>query len=259
MAVPISTPASTAIVAVPGADADTERLRRKLVLAASYRLFARFGLDEGAAGHITVRDPEHPDRFWVGPFGRYFGAIKPADLLLVDAAGAVVEGTGQVNRAAFCIHSAIHEARPEVEGVAHAHGLYGKAFASLPRLLAPLTQDSCAFYGRQARFDEFSGVVLDRVYGDRIAAALGPGRALILANHGHLTAASSLEAAVWWFIAMERSFQAELIARAAGEPVEIDPADAAVTADQHTEEYALLCFGALWERIAAEQPDLYQG
>jgi ribulose-5-phosphate 4-epimerase/fuculose-1-phosphate aldolase len=260
MVVPLSIPD---IVAEPGADLATERRRRKLVLAASYRLFARFGLDEGAAGHITVRDPEHADRFWVGPFGRYFGAIKPSDLLLVDSTGEVVEGTGQVNPAAFCIHSAVHEARPEVEGVAHAHGLYGKAFASLPRLLAPLTQDSCAFYGRQARFDEFSGVVLDRAYGDRIAATLGPGRALILANHGHLTAASSLEAAVWWFISMERSFQAELIVRAAapsaGEPVEIDPVDAAITADQHTEEYAVLCFGALWERIAAEQPDLWQG
>ena len=142
-------------------------------------------------------------------------------------------------------------------GVAHAHGLYGKAFASLPRLLAPLTQDSCAFYGRHARFDEFSGVVLDQEYGRRIAATLGDNRALILANHGHLTAATSLEAAVWWFIAMERSFQAELIARAASDtPVEIRPAEAELTTTQHTAEYAQLCFATLRERIVAEQPDL---
>jgi ribulose-5-phosphate 4-epimerase/fuculose-1-phosphate aldolase len=237
-------------------DVTAERSRRKRVLAASYRLFARFGLDEGAAGHITVRDPGSPDHFWVGPFGRYFGVLKPDDMLLVDSDGTVVEGTGQVNRAAFCIHSAVHEARPEVSGVAHAHGLYGKAFSSLPRLLAPLTQDACAFYQRHARFAEFSGVVLDRAYGRRLAAELGQGRALILANHGHLTAATSLEAAVWWFITMERSFQAELTARAAADPVEIEPAIAELTAGQHTEDYAERCFGSLWERITTEQPDL---
>jgi ribulose-5-phosphate 4-epimerase/fuculose-1-phosphate aldolase len=233
-----------------------ERQRRKHRLTASYRLFARFGLDEGAAGHITVRDPELLDHFWVAPFGRYFGALTEADLIMVDSEGRVVDGTGSVNKAAFFIHSAIHEARPDVSGVAHAHGLYGKTFASLDRTLAPLTQDSCAFYRRHTRLNEFSGVVLDREYGHRIAAAMGDHRALILANHGHLTAASSLEAAVWWFISMERSFQSELIARAADTPVEIGHEEAELTASQHTVEYAELCFEMLYERIVREQPDL---
>jgi len=237
----------------------TERAVRKHRLAASYRLFARFGFDEGAAGHITVRDPLEPDTFWVAPFGRWFGGVLPNDLIRVDAAGEVVEGGdggAEVNRAAFCIHSAIHAARPDVDGAAHAHAPYGKTFASLHTPLAPLTQDACAFHGRHAVFEEFSGVVLDRAYGDRIADRLGEGRALILANHGHLTAAASLEAAVWWFVAMERCFQSELLARAAGTPVPIPGPAAALTAEQHTVEYAELCFSALYERILAEQPDL---
>ena len=233
-----------------------ERDRRKFVLAASYRMFARFGFGEGAAGHITVRDPEFHDRFWVGPFGRYFGTMKPSDLLLVDHEGAIVEGEGTINRAAFFIHSAVHLERPDVQGVAHAHGLYGKTFASLPRLLAPLTQDSCAFYGRHARFAEFNGVVLDAGYARDLAASLGSHRALILANHGHLTAASTLEAAVWWFVTMERSFQSELLARAADTPVEIPHEAAELTASQHTDSYALLCYQTLQERILHENPDL---
>jgi ribulose-5-phosphate 4-epimerase/fuculose-1-phosphate aldolase len=237
-------------------DVERERQRRKEQLAISYRLFARFGLDEGAAGHITVRDPGLAGHFWVAPFGRYFGAITARDLILVDSEGNVAAGGGEVNKAAFCIHAAIHAARPDVTGVAHAHGLYGKAFASIPRLLAPLTQDACAFYRRHARFAEFSGVVLDEEYGKRIAVALGDNRALILANHGHLTAAPSLEAAVWWFISMERSFQAELIARAADAPAEIGPDEAELTATQHTVGYAELCFAALRERLLAEQPEL---
>ncbi|MDT4925469.1 MAG: hypothetical protein QOG01_3182 [Pseudonocardiales bacterium] len=250
---------TTEEIATVGSDpaaAEHERRRRKHRLVASYRMFARFGFDEGAAGHITVRDPELLDHFWVAPFGRYFGALTDSDLLLVDSEGAIVEGSGTLNRAAFFIHSAIHEARPEVNGVAHAHALHGKTFSSLDRLLAPLTQDSCAFYGRHARLDEFSGVVLDREYGRRIAARLADNRALILANHGHLTAATSLEAAVWWFIAMERCFQSELLARAAGEPVEISAQEAELTATQHTAEYGELSYEVLYERIVGEQPGL---
>ena len=48
---------------------DEERPHLKQRLAAAFRLFGRFGFDEGVAGHITARDPEHPDRFWVNPFG----------------------------------------------------------------------------------------------------------------------------------------------------------------------------------------------
>ncbi|MTD13213.1 class II aldolase/adducin family protein [Nakamurella sp. YIM 132087] len=238
------------------ADLQFEQAVRKHKLVASYRLFARFGFDEGAAGHITVRDPLDRNTFWVAPFGRWFGGVTVADLVRVDQYGDVVEGSGPVNKAAFFIHSAIHDARPEVDGAAHAHALHAKTFAALDRTLRPLTQDSCAFYGRHSRFEEFSGVVLDRGYGDRIAKTMGEDRALILANHGHLTAATSLDAAVWWFISMERCFQSELLVLATGEASPIPHEEAALTASQHTVEYAELCFSALYERIMAEQPDL---
>src|SRR5690349_19330737 len=84
------------------------RLHLKQRLAAAFRLFARFGYDEGVAGHITARDPEQPDHFWVNPFGMYFGHIKVSDLILVNAEGEVVKGRALVNRAAFAIHSRVH-------------------------------------------------------------------------------------------------------------------------------------------------------
>ena len=48
---------------------EEERAHRKQRLAAAFRLFGRFGFDEGVAGHITARDPELLDHFWVNPFG----------------------------------------------------------------------------------------------------------------------------------------------------------------------------------------------
>src|SRR5690348_602918 len=148
---------ATAIVETPGRaknlpappkfeDPAQERRHRKERLAASFRLFARFGFDEGVAGHITVRDPEYPDRFWVNPFGVHFGHIRVSDLVLVDENGEVLEGKYPVNTAAFAIHSRVHAARPDVIAAAHSHSLYGKTWSSLGRLLDPITQDACAFY-----------------------------------------------------------------------------------------------------------------
>ena len=127
------------------ASAEDERLHRKQELAAAFRVFGRFGFSEGVAGHITARDPEHLDRFWVNPFGMHFGQIRASDLIRVNHRGEVVEGKYPVNGAAFAIHSQVHAARPEVVAAAHAHSMYGKAWASLGRLLDPITQDACAF------------------------------------------------------------------------------------------------------------------
>src|SRR5213596_1573615 len=99
---------------------DQERRHRKERLAAAFRLFSKFGFDEGVAGHITARDPERADHFWVNPFGMHFGHIRVSDLILVNDTGEVVEGDYGVNTAAFVIHSQVHAARPDVIAAAHA-------------------------------------------------------------------------------------------------------------------------------------------
>ena len=157
----------------PTVDVTHERQQRKEKLAAAFRLFAHFGYEEGVAGHITVRDPEKPDHFWVNPFGVHFGHIRVRDLILVNHQGEVVEGNMPVNGAAFAIHSRIHIARPDVIAAAHAHSMYGKTWSTLGRLLDPLTQDACAFYEDHGLFQDYTGVVFDTGEGDRIAQALG--------------------------------------------------------------------------------------
>jgi ribulose-5-phosphate 4-epimerase/fuculose-1-phosphate aldolase len=236
---------------------EEERAHRKERVAAGYRVLARFGLDEGIAGHITARDPERPDHFWTASFGRYFGKVRASDLILVNDQGEVVEGEGRLNRAAFAIHSEVHRARPDVVGAVHAHGLHAKTFSTLHRTLAPLTQDACAFYGSHALFADYTGVVFDPAEGRRIAETLGDGKAVILANHGHLTVGQTIDAAIWWFVTMERSFQSELAARAAGDPVALDDETARTTAGVvGREDVGWFAFQSIWERIIDEQPDL---
>jgi ribulose-5-phosphate 4-epimerase/fuculose-1-phosphate aldolase len=239
---------------------EEERRHRKHRLAAAFRVFGQFGYDEGIAGHITARDPELLDHFWVNPLGMGFRFVRVKDLLLVNDRGEVVEGNWPLNAAAFAIHSQVHAARPDVVAAAHSHSMYGKAWSTLRRTLDPLTQDACAFYGDHAVYESYNGVVLDLEEGKRIAHALGDRKAVILSNHGLLTVGqTSVDEAAWWFVAMERACQAQLLAEAAGTPVLIDPDQAAKTAQQAGSRAAgWAAFQPLYEWIVSIQPDLLE-
>ena len=244
---------------MPGAErsiADERKLRKER-LAAALRVFGKLGFDEGVAGHIIVRDPEHLDHFWVNPMGRSFKQMRVCDLLQVNHKGQVVAGKGLLNGAAFTIHSQIHMAHPEVTAAAHAHSVYGKSWSSLGRLLDPITQDACAFYNDHVLFEDFTGVVLDDTEGTRIAAALGNSKAAILQNHGLLTVGQSVDEAAWWFITMERSCQAQLMAEAVGKPIIIGEEHAARThAIVGSHLAGWFSFQPLYDVIVAEQPEL---
>lgn len=241
-----------------GQTIDAQRLHRKRMLTAALRLFGKLGFDEGVAGHITVRDPEYPDHFWVNPMGISFKQVTLSQLLLVGHDGQVLDGQGLLNGAAFTIHSHIHQARPDVIAAAHSHSIYGKSWSSLGRPLDPITQDACAFFEDQGLHSDFTGVVLDQGEGARIAASLGQHKAVILQNHGLLTVGQSVEAAAWWFITLERSCQAQLLAEAAGTPKLIRPDSARATYDTIGSELAgLFSCQPLLQVISAEQPDMF--
>ncbi|MEU9336947.1 class II aldolase/adducin family protein [Streptomyces sp. NPDC048290] len=234
-----------------------ERQHRKTQLALAFRIFARYGFDEGIAGHITARDPEFPDRFWVNPYAVHFSRIKVSDLLLIDEEGRVVEGERRTNKAAFWIHSSIHRARPDVTAVCHAHTLHGRAFAALDKLLDPIVQESCAFAGDHVLFDEYKGLVLERAEGERIAERLGGARAAILRHHGLLTVGRSVEEAAWWFITMERAAQMQLLADAAGTPRIMSDEEVRLAHRQFSNaNMARHNFALLADLVTEEEPDV---
>jgi ribulose-5-phosphate 4-epimerase/fuculose-1-phosphate aldolase len=238
-------------------DVADERAHRKQRLAAALRLFGRYGFGEGVAGHITARDPEHLDQFWVNPLGISFKQMRVSDLILVDDGGTVVMGDRPVNEAAFAIHSRLHAARPDVVAAAHAHSVHAKAFASLGIPVDPLTQDSCAFFDDHTVHPDFGGVVADTAYADELATTLGSHKAVIHQNHGPVTVGSTVDSAAWWFITLERTCQAQLLAMAAGTPKRITDESARVTRDYVGNEFAgWLQFQPLWDDIVTEEPAL---
>jgi len=197
----------------PSFAAHRAHLLRQLTLG--FRLFSKYGFDEGVSGHMTGRDPEFPNLFWVNPFGVHFGQISPSNLILANHNGDIIRGNKIVNRSAFAIHSAIHAIRPDAIAACHTHSMYGKTFSALGRKILPITQDSCAFYEDLGLYTEYGGVAVEPEEGKRIAQALGPHKAAVLQNHGLLTVGQTVDEAVWWFISLERCCQSQLIAEAA--------------------------------------------
>ncbi|MFF7364646.1 class II aldolase/adducin family protein [Streptomyces sp. NPDC008125] len=241
------------------ASVDDERRHRKQRLAAALRLFGKYGYGEGISGHISVRDPEDPDRFWVNPFGVAFSRVKVRDLILVDGTGQVVSGRHRVNPSAFVIHSAIHRANPDATAAAHGHTPHSRALGALGRLLEPLDQESAAFYQDQVLYEEYEGPSIDIAQGEDIAARLGDKRAILLRHHGLITVGGSLDEAVHWFFTYESAAQVQLLAAAAGTPKPLGHKQALAARDGFGDrQLGWFSFQLLWDEITHEQPDLLE-
>ncbi len=235
---------------------DDERRHRLERLAGVCRVFGRLGFSEGLLGHITVRDPGDASLLWANPMGVSFRQIKVSDLVQVDHGGKVLVGNRPVNPVGLLLHAAIHEARPEVVAVCHAHSQYGKAWSTLGRVLDPITQDSAVFHGQQAVIRE-PHVALDAPTAAQFAAALGDKLVAIQAGHGVFTTGQSVDEAAWWFMGMERACQVQLLAEAAGTPEIWPDAEArALARGQGSAMFGWLSFQPTWDEIIESDPDL---
>jgi ribulose-5-phosphate 4-epimerase/fuculose-1-phosphate aldolase len=188
-----------------------------------------------------------------------FKRVCISDLLLVNHRGDVVIGELPVNRAAFVLHAAIHQRRPEVIAAAHAHSPYGKAFSSLGKQLDPITQDACSFYKQHQLISVDGGkVVLEQESANKFADNFMIGKAAIHQNHGLFTVGETIDSAAFWFIAMERCCQAQLLAEAAGTPKLIRDEWASYTSQQIGNELAgWYGFQSFWEEIIITDIDMF--
>ena len=242
---------------------DTEELRqhRRMHLVGACRAFAKWGLDYGFAGHLTIRDPEHPDLYWTNPMAVHFAQVRLSNLILVDHEGRVVEGDHAVNQAGFVLHSAVHAEHPDILAMCHAHTVYGTAYASLGRPLAPITQDACAFFEDHALIREESGqVAVERGAGRNVAHAFKGVKAAIHQNHGLFTVSRhSIDSAAFWFMALERCCQQQLMIDASGHaPIEVDPERARYSRTHVGSEYVgWLCFQAVYDDLVRSSPDMF--
>jgi len=242
-------------------DVDAERLYLKQRLVAACRAFALEGFDYGFAGHLTIRDPARPELYWTNPMCVHFAQVKVSNLILVDHSGQVIEGDYAVNRAGFVLHAAVHEANPDILAMCHAHTVYGTAFAALGRPLDPISQDAAAFFEDHIVIkDEAGQVAVEEKAGLAVADWFKGVKAAIHQNHGLLTASRhSIEAAAFWFIALERCCRQQLLVDATGQTPLLIPPDRSRYSREHvgSEYIGWLHFQTIYEHLAKTQPDMF--
>ena len=193
----------------------TDALRERLVQAG--RVLVSEDQGDYVAGHVTLRLPGGDGRFLMKPAGIGLEEMTPDNIITVDRDGERVDGTMPRHNEVF-IHSEILRTRSDIVAVVHTHPPHAVAFSSLDRPLLPVGNDGSIFSVGVPVFSETTDLIVDRPRGEAVARCLGGQQALILRNHGIVTAGRSIEEAVWLALKLERACRVQLLAEAAGGP-----------------------------------------
>ena len=208
--------------------AETERTRPATIsevewalrqqLADCYHVFDHLGWTEAIFNHISLRIPGPEHHYLVNPFGLNYDEITASNLVKIDVAGENVDpGPYRGNPAAFAIHGAIHESRPDAQCVIHTHTTAGLAVASKDAGLSHDNFYGVLLYGRVA-YHEFEGITVRPDERTRLLASLGDKEVLILRNHGLLAVGATLPAAFLLYWTLQRACEVQAAAGAISGP-----------------------------------------
>lgn len=193
----------------------SEDLRRKLTNAG--RVLTSQDQGDFVAGHVTVRLPENPARFLMKPAGIGLDEMSPDEIITVDLEGQKVSGEMMRHNEVY-IHSEIMRIRSDIHAVVHTHAPHAVAFSSLGRELLPVNNEGAYFYKKLPVFSETTDLIVTQERGAAVARSLSGNHAMILRNHGIVTAGRSIEEAVWLALKLERACRVQLLAEWAGGP-----------------------------------------
>jgi ribulose-5-phosphate 4-epimerase/fuculose-1-phosphate aldolase len=189
-------------------------------LACALRILAHEGWCENLDGHVSWSTPD--GSMWVNPWGIWWEEVRASQVIRVDADGNVVEGDWDVT-GAISIHTELHRARADATVVVHNHPYYATLLASIGEFPRMVHQNSCVFHDELAFVDEYALVEGD-ADGRWLAVKMGPASAVLLAHHGAIITASTIEDACYRAATFERMCRLTYDVLAAGRtPTEIPP------------------------------------
>ena len=183
--------------------------KQRQELAAAYRLVELFGWDDLSSTHISA-SMEQEDRFLINSRDQLFDEITASSLIEVGLSSELLNPSkAVVNKAGFVIHSAIHQARPDVKCVMHTHTQAGIAVSAMECGLLPMSQHALRFYN-DIGIHAYEGVALDLDERKRLVKDLGSSEAMILRNHGLLTVGDSIASAFSAMYYLEKACCAQI-------------------------------------------------
>lgn len=189
----------------------------RIDLTAALRSAARMSLNEGVCNHFSLEMPGDPGKFLINPQGLHWSEVTPADLLVVDEQGVVVEGKHPVEATAFFIHGRIHLGKRK-KCVLHTHMPFATALTLLDgaELDCQANQNAMRFFGRIGYDREYGGVALANQEGERIGNALGDRDIAFLQHHGVIVCGDNVAYTFDDLYYLERSCMVQVIAQSTG-------------------------------------------
>jgi ribulose-5-phosphate 4-epimerase/fuculose-1-phosphate aldolase len=230
----------------------------RIDLVTALRSAVRHGLNEGVCNHFSMTLPGQEELFLVNPQGLHWSEITPADLVVADGEGNVIEGKHAVEATAFFIHARIHAGNARAKVVLHTHMPYATALTSIrDGRLEMCTQNAFRYWNRIAYDDAYAGVALSAEEGDRMCRAMGDSDILFLRNHGVIVSGPTVAEAYDDLYYLERAALVQVLAMQTGRPLHnIDAALAEHTANQIADgsQQALLHFESLKRLLDRDEP-----
>jgi ribulose-5-phosphate 4-epimerase/fuculose-1-phosphate aldolase len=200
-----------------------EEWQLRVDLAACYRLAALYGWSDLVFTHISARVPGPQHHFLINPYGLMFEEITASSLVKVDQrCNKVIDSPFPVNPAGFVIHSAVHEAREDIQCVLHTHTRAGVAVSAQKCGILPISQQS-TFVLASLAYHDYEGVAFREEEKPRLQADLGGADFLVLRNHGLLVTGKTIADAFLAMYTFESTCRIQLDAQAGGELTAVNP------------------------------------
>ena len=207
-------------------------------LAAAFRWTAKLNMHEGIANHFSVCLPNSND-FYVNGSGLHFSSIKASDMVLVkqNKIDEIQKKPDLVDPTALNIHGTIHKKIPHARCILHVHSKYATALSTLKDpTLKPIDQNTMRFYNRVAIYNDFGGLGFEEE-SNKMAAAIGNNRSMLLANHGVLTLGETVAQAFDELYYFERACETYLTALSTNKELNIVNSNVAEKTAQEWENY----------------------
>jgi ribulose-5-phosphate 4-epimerase/fuculose-1-phosphate aldolase len=199
-------------------------LTQQQQLACAVRILSREGWAENISGHLTIATDD--GGMWCNPWGKWWQEVCASDVIRLNADGNVVEGKWDVTGAVF-LHTELHRARPDAAVIVHHHPYHATLLAAMREMPRMVHQNSCIFDGELAFVDEY-GDVLHAAGGEWLAQQVGDASGILLAFHGAIVTAPTIEELCYKAATFERMCRFTYDILAAGRtPEELPPAQRA--------------------------------
>ena len=205
--------------AQPANGIDPAEWEVRVDLAACYRLVDLYGMTDLHLNHISARVPGTTDQFLINPYGMLYEEMTASSMIRIDIEGNILFNATDygINKAGYVIHSAVHEARPEIACVIHTHSWASMAVSALECGLLPITQTSMRFL--KIGYHDYQGVVLNLQEQESLLKDIGDKEALLLRNHGAMTVGRTVGEAFNWMHRLELACRSQLAAMACNSPL----------------------------------------